>query len=446
MRKKLFPTILIATMVIAGCGAKVSEESVTNESVSVSDSESAKVYDVSSVTSDYNYNEQSETQTTEAQEPLVTDDDFETWGYQYEVVGSTYYYVVVKNNSELPVGINGNAVAKDSEGNIMGEGSMSISVLGPGETTIEEFLFHDIVDIYEVEYELSYNVTPGYIPILGDLDIEYTANSKNVSIAVRNNGEYTARYLKATCLLFDADNNVIRTDYGYIGSDFTSVYPGETVYEQVNMYALEEGYDHAEVYFGGYGEEYKGEKVQLADSDIDVTKYSLASTYGNSVEYYLVITNNSSETVSVNGSGVVKDASGNMLDTSGMTDIDVLAPGETTAGWMYFDGIDGEIADMEYALYYEKEEYYKPVIGNLEVDIQGENQSATVSVTNNGNIPAQFVEASVLFLDENGQLVGGNTNFIIDDDNEIKAGGTVAKEFTTYEPFDSVEVYFTGRG
>jgi hypothetical protein len=184
----------------------------------------------------------------------------------------------------------------------------------------------------------------------------------------------------------------------------------------------------------------------LADSDIDVTKYSLASTYGNSVEYYLVITNNSSETVSVNGSGVVKDASGNMLDTSGMTDIDVLAPGETTAGWMYFDGIDGEIADMEYALYYEKEEYYKPVIGNLEVDIQGENQSATVSVTNNGNIPAQFVEASVLFLDENGQLVGGNTNFIIDDDNEIKAGGTVAKEFKTYEPFDSVEVYFTGRG
>jgi hypothetical protein len=439
MRKKLFPTILITTMIIAGCGAK----EVSEESVSVSDNGSSKVYDVSSVLADYDDSEQ--TQTAEAQEPLVIDDDFETWGYQYEVVGSTYYYIVIKNNSELPVGIKGNAVAKDSEGNVIGESSMSINVLGPGETTIGEFLFHEIVDIYDVEYELSYDVSPRYNPILGDLDIEYSTNSKNVSIAVKNNGEYAARYLKATCLFFDEDNNVIRTDYGYIDSDFVAVYPGETIYDEVNMYAFE-GYDHAEVYFGGYGEEYEGEKIQLADSDIDVKKYSITHSIGNGTEYYLVITNNSSETVSIDGSGVVKDASGNMLDTSIMDNIDVIAPGETSVGWMYFEGMDSEIADMEYAFYYEKEEYYQPVIGNLATDVRRENDAVTVSVTNNGNIAAKFVEASVLFLDENGQVVYTKKAFVIDDDNEIKVGDTVSVELTSYEQFDSFEVYFTGKG
>jgi hypothetical protein len=444
MRKMLFPTILIATIVIAGCGAKVSEESVTNESVSVVDSSLSKVYEVLSVISEYSNNEQSEMQTTETKKPLVAVDDFETWGYQYEVAGSTYYYVVVKNNSELPVAINGYAVAKDSEGKSLDESSMSIDVLGPGETTIEGFLFNGIDDVYNVEYELDYDTAPQYKPILGDLDIEYTANDKNISISVMNNGEYKASCINATCLFFDENNNVIDCKGVYINSEEFGVNSGETAYDEIELFDMID-YDHVEVYFNGYGE-YNDEGHNVAGSDIDVKKYGITDSNNNCTDYYLVITNNTSETISISGSGVIKDYLGNMLDTWKMNDIDVVAPGESTIGYMYFNNYEGDVADMEYAFCYKKEEYYQPVVGNFETNIVLEDSTVTVSVTNNGNIPAEFVFARVLFFDDKGFVVGSDGEYMMDGDCQIKVGGTLASEFTCDMPFDHVEVYYKGRG
>jgi hypothetical protein len=204
-------------------------------------------------------------------------------------------------------------------------------------------------------------------------------------------------------------------------------------------------YDHVEVYFSGYGE-YNDEGHHVAGSDIDVKKYGVTDSNFNCTDYYLVITNNTSETISISGSGVIKDDSGNMLDTWKMNDIDVVAPGETTVGWMYFNNYDGEVADMEYALCYEKEEFYQPVVGNFETNVMLDDNTVTISVTNNGNIPAEFVHASVLFFDDNGLVVGSDGAYMMDGDCQIKAGGTVANEFTCDKTFDYVEVYYKGRG
>lgn len=69
----------------------------------------------------------------------------------------------------------------------------------------------------------------------------------------------------------------------------------------------------------------------------------------------------------------------------------------------------------------------------------------TVTVTNNGTYPAQFVEAYALFFDSNSNVVYSNSGYVTDNDSEIKPGATLSEQIDAYKSFDSVKVYFTGR-
>ena len=50
-----------------------------------------------------------------------------------------------------------------------------------------------------------------------------------------------------------------------------------------------------------------------------------------------------------------------------------------------------------------------------------------------------------LFLDSAGKVVRYDSTYIVDGDSEIKPGATLSKQLDTYEAFDTVEVYLTGR-
>jgi hypothetical protein len=453
MRKKLFPTILIATMVIAGCGAKVSEESVTNESVSVSDSESAKVYDVSSVTSDYNYNEQSETQTTEAQEPLVTDDDFETWGYIYESGSSTSYYLVIKNNSNVPVEIRANGKAKDIDGNVLDESTIYIDTIGAGETQIDEFIFLQVTNVATVECSLSYDTNVYNYPVLDKMDIQYTVNPdrNNVTFIATNNGDYYA-HITPYCLLFDSEDNVIWADYGlYFDSEID---PNETVYESMYIYQMD-NYDHAEVYFNGEGNDHKvygilgNERLQIGDDELSVVEYTYEYQKWSGdikTEYYLAVTNNSSETMTIVGEAIVRDSEGNLLsaDSSSSLDDGVVAPGETTICEFNLGDIQG-YSSIDYILKCYEVKYYEPIVGDLKTDVSTNDKGITLNVKNNGDKVGSYVTAYVVFIDESGNVVGVEDENIIDSDGEIKPGATLTQNFNCEQEFDHVEVYFKGK-
>jgi hypothetical protein len=457
MRKKLFPTILIATIVIAGCGAKVSDKSARNEavkkeSVSVSDSDSSKVYEVSSVTSEYSYIDKSEMQTTEVQEPLVTDDDFETWGYAYESYGSTYYYLVVKNNSDIPVSIDGYGVAKDADGNVLDDSTLGFDVVGAGETQIANFIFLLAENVASFEYSLSYSTDLYYYPVFDDLDIQYNVNydRNNVTFSVTNNGNYYAD-ITPYCLFFDNEDNVIWAGYSlYFDSEID---PNETIYESMYISQID-NYDHAEVYFTGKG---RGDRTygtldndmaKVTDDDFSIKEYVYdyqTWSGSNDTEYYLAITNNSQETVYVSGEAIVKDAEGNLLsaDSSASLDDGVLGPGETTICDFDFGDIEG-YASIDYMLKYYEVKYYEPIVGDFTTDVEVNEKGVTLNVTNNGNKVGDYVVAVVLFMDESDKVVGVEDGYIIDSDGEIKPGATLTTDFSISEAFDHVEVYYKG--
>ena len=61
-----------------------------------------------------------------------------------------------------------------------------------------------------------------------------------------------------------------------------------------------------------------------------------------------------------------------------------------------------------------------------------------------GSEPADFVEGYVLFF-KNGQLVHYESSYFTDDDSELKPGETISKQITSYEEFDSMQFYLTGK-
>ncbi|MCR5802018.1 MAG: hypothetical protein K6G57_06795, partial [Lachnospiraceae bacterium] len=73
------------------------------------------------------------------------------------------------------------------------------------------------------------------------------------------------------------------------------------------------------------------------------------------------------------------------------------------------------------------------------------DQNLTVIATNNGNTSAQFVEAYALFFDADNKLVSYDSNYVTDGDSEIKPGATISVQLDTYNGFDHVECYLTGR-
>ena len=69
-----------------------------------------------------------------------------------------------------------------------------------------------------------------------------------------------------------------------------------------------------------------------------------------------------------------------------------------------------------------------------------------IMCTNNGNLPAEFVEGIVLFLSGN-KCIDYETSYFTDNDFELKPGNTLAKQFNYYgdTSYDSYKVFFTGR-
>ncbi len=375
------------------------------------------------------------------QDAPVTPDDFETKGYLYEnSLGGSIYFLAVKNNSGKAVEIDVNGVAKDADGKMIGADDASITILGPGEESVCYFYFDDVSGIDTVDYTLEYSTSTWYYPVLSNLKIEKTLNDQNVTLLVTNNGQFCADYVEAYALFLDENDRVVNYDSAYLADDNSEIKPGRTIAAQLNNYYA---YDHVVVFLTGRS---NGDTADLSQyvspDDFAVEEYSYENSLGNTL-YFLAITNNSEQAVSVWANGIAKDANGNATGADEL-DITILGPGEQSIGYFYFDSVS-EVASVEYEVTYSKETYYDPVLSDLEIEQSVSNRKVVVSVTNNGEYAAEFVQAYALFFDSNGKVVGYDYTYISDDDYEIKPGKTVVDELNNYSEFDSVKLFFTGR-
>lgn len=441
--KRTFILTLIAALVLSfftGCGSTsgtVSGNSSGSSTASGSATENAAASGSNVV------NNKSDSVDNRAQANVtVSETDFEDEGYLYEnSIGDSLYFLIIKNNSEAAVSISGTGIAKDASGNMLSVDDTRIDILGPGETSIGYFFFEGVQGIETVEYQYDYKTSPYFYPVLGNLNVQQTLNDSNVTLSVTNESDICAQFVEAYALFMDADNNVINYSSTYITDNDCEIKPGKTRTAQLDCYGAP--YDHVIVVLTGRSDGSRAETSQeVSDDAFEIREYMYENSIGDSL-YFLAVTNNSTDIVSVSANGTAKSAADVYLGAADF-EIDVLGPGETSIGYFYFDDVS-DISKVDYEVEYSKDLYYSPVISNLNVEETVNGSNVILAVTNNGSETAEFVEAYALFFDASGKMVDYSSAYITDDDCEIKPGKTLMKQLESYRPFDTVQVFLTGR-
>lgn len=200
---------------------------------------------------------------------------------------------------------------------------------------------------------------------------------------------------------------------------------------------------------GSVGENYsEKETSQPSDSEniivsnLEVTgEYYYINSIG-AAQYFLIVKNNSPDTISVEINATAKDADGNLIGAKSESEEAIPSGYEVCIGCYFSDAKNAE--SFEYTLDAKKDKYYEAVIQDLTYEESRTDKKVIISCTNNGNDAAEFVEATALFF-LNGELVYSDSTYITDDDSEIKPGKTIIKEMTSYEEYDDVKIYFSGR-
>lgn len=167
--------------------------------------------------------------------------------------------------------------------------------------------------------------------------------------------------------------------------------------------------------------------------------------YTNSIgaaQYFLIVKNNSSETIEVNINATAKDAGGNLIGASTASEDAIPSGCEVCIGCYFSDAKKAET--FEYVLSAKADKYYEPAIQDLSYEESRTDKKVIVSCTNNGEDAASFVEGTALFF-LNGELVYSDSTYFTDDDSEIKPGATIIKEMKTFEEYDDIKIYFSGR-
>lgn len=173
-------------------------------------------------------------------------------------------------------------------------------------------------------------------------------------------------------------------------------------------------------------------------SQLDVKELSYSNNYWN--YSFLLVTNNSEYDISFSVNVNFYDENGDLIGAKSESE-EAVESGYTV---LLFFMPDEKYATMDYEFSVDEEVFYDCVLSDLSYEGTVAKNKVILSVTNNGDEPAEFVEANVLFFN-GGKLVGYSSAYITDDDFEIKPGKTINEEMDCYESFDSYQVYFAGR-
>lgn len=170
-----------------------------------------------------------------------------------------------------------------------------------------------------------------------------------------------------------------------------------------------------------------------------VNEYSYENTYAT--YYFLIVRNDSDEILGVGDNAIAKDENGASVGATSTSE-DAVSPGAEICLVNYFD--DTKAASFEYTLEASKEKYYGAIYDDIETETNDAGNKVVITCTNKGNDPLLFVEAYALFF-KDGNVVYYGSTYITDDDSEIKPGKTIAADIDSYEDYDEVKVYITGR-
>jgi len=168
---------------------------------------------------------------------------------KYERSKYTYHIVVVKNNNDVQVEVNSNTKVYDADGNMIGADSGCIDVLGPGCTSVLVESIEDINNAAKFETTLTATEASYYNEINTFVKLELNATTKKVFVTLTNNGEKSAKFVKAYVIFLDSNGNAVDYEDTYITGADNEIKPGESITEEIKT---DKEFASAEVYIDGY--------------------------------------------------------------------------------------------------------------------------------------------------------------------------------------------------
>ena len=106
--------------------------------------------------------------------------------------------------------------------------------------------------------------------------------------------------------------------------------------------------------------------------------------------------------------------------------------------------LDEPYDKSSYSFTVSEEDWYQCVTQNISYESSRAKDKEVVTVTNNGGLPARFLNGYALFFND-GKLVYSDSTYFTDDDNELKPGKSKSKELESYQDYDSFLIVFSGR-
>ena len=180
-------------------------------------------------------------------------------------------------------------------------------------------------------------------------------------------------------------------------------------------------------------------KLDVSESEFDIKKYLIVD-YSSTICYF-VVRNNSKATVAIDLNVTAHDKAGNTIGAD-TASIDVIGPGEESICYAVFDDVKG-VNKVDYTMKIDNTSY-EPVISGFEVVKHVNKKNVVVTVTNNSDRTAEFVQVYALFFDKNGKVIGREFGFL-GNDIEFKPGEKASIQLNCGKAFKRVEVYITGR-
>ena len=182
-----------------------------------------------------------------------------------------------------------------------------------------------------------------------------------------------------------------------------------------------------------------GSKTDYSRQVRVMNEYSYTNSLGKE-SLYLIVQNDSNKTLDISANVKALNTAGHLVGAK--TDSEKCVPaGEKTILSFSFDE---PYSKIEYVLDASVSSY-TPVIQNLSYVSQSALGKEIVTVTNNGNVVANFVQVHCLFFDGD-ELVYYNSSYFTDSDYELKPGKEITKELRSYSDYDSTVIILTGRG
>ena len=175
--------------------------------------------------------------------------------YAVSSYDDTMAYIVVTNNSDVPIDVSTNTSALDASGAVIGAYSSSETCIGPGQSYPVYHYFEDIPIEKISNFDYSVTVDRSNHESVVDADLQWSIKNTtddSVIIKVTNNHDYDIQYLSA-CAMFFKGNTLVGFGDTYIDNDEANciLQSGASVTDEIESYT-ENGFDRVEVYLRGY--------------------------------------------------------------------------------------------------------------------------------------------------------------------------------------------------